>query len=117
MERVQHIQKNIKDILNGRPPPRYINALRHDYMLTRDSSNVQEAISNMRRYQARVFRHQDSLLQLVGPESNAWKEADIVRQKVGLIIGGLEDLEVHMMMGSDELETSYKAGTLIYQTW
>lgn len=86
-------------------------------MLARDITNIQKAIQHMRRHQARVIRHQDSLLQIIGPASKEWMDADVVRHCVGLIIEGLEDLEIHVMTGVDELDRHYKTGTLIYQTW
>jgi hypothetical protein len=86
-------------------------------MTAPNNNNVEAAVANMTRYQANVHRHQASLLQLVGPQSNEWKEADVVRQNVGLLIQGLEDLEAHTMMGHDEVQARYKAAELIYQSW
>ncbi|KAF9461410.1 hypothetical protein BDZ94DRAFT_1237765 [Collybia nuda] len=105
--RIQHIQENISKVLNHQPPPLYIDAVRSAYMLTRDIANIQKAVHKMRHHQARI----------IGPTSKEWMDADVVRRNVGLIIEGLEDLEIHVMMGVDELDTHYKTGRLIYQTW
>jgi hypothetical protein len=86
-------------------------------MIASNNNGVQEAVVDMMRYRAMVYRHQDTLLQLVGPESNEWKDADMVRQNVSSLIQGLEDLEAHTMMGRDEVEARYEAGKLIYQAW
>lgn len=118
MQRVHQIQKKIEKLLDAQPPSLYIDAVRRDYMVTHDTLSIQEPLTNIRRHQARVLRHQDSVLQLAGPNSKEWMDVDIVRRDIVLIIQGLEDLELQMMVGGhDELETCYKAGTLIYQTW
>lgn len=116
VHQVQRIENKINNLLQEQPAHLYIDMLCCQYISTFDNC-IEEAVTNLVSYQGKLHTYQDSLLQLVGPNSNEWKEADTVRQQLTSLVQGLEDLQAHAMMGRDEVEAQYKARQLMYQSW
>lgn len=85
-----------------------------DYIAKKDQTVLERALTNMERLKNNLIRCEDNILQLAGVGKELYSTQEL-RQKIDLVIKGLEEILCYAMIDIAELSDMHTNRQLMYQ--
>jgi hypothetical protein len=100
--RLNHIESRFNRFVDSNTAQFLNKAIQH-YCKMGSNPRIQSTVDILTLIRGQVIGIQDDILQLMGPNSDLWMQAELLRKKIGISIDWIEEVLCAILIGSQEV--------------